>query len=165
MVRMRQVVDWRAALWAGLIAGTVFLALALFVVPRFDGGDGWAVIRIFASIVLGERAMAPGEVTTSMLVVAVATHYVLSTGFALLIAFVLHRWGLIVGVLGGAAFGLALHWSNVHGMTRFFPYFGALNSTAFLAAHVLFGAAAGAVYELLEVERFERVDDDPRGGA
>jgi hypothetical protein len=29
-IRMRQVVDWRAAFWAGLAAGTVFLLVNLF---------------------------------------------------------------------------------------------------------------------------------------
>lgn len=158
--RMRQLVDWSAAVWAGLIAGLVFLLLNLFLVPLFVGGNAWVVLRLLASIVLGEGALAPpATFDLSVLIVALITHFVLSILFALLLAYIIHRWGLIVGIVGGALFGLALYATNFYTLTLFFPWFFAMRSWPIVIAHIIFGAVAGGVYEALEVEEFVPVEE------
>ncbi|MFN8449032.1 MAG: hypothetical protein U0521_10670 [Anaerolineae bacterium] len=47
-----------------------------------------------------------------MIVVGVIVHYVLSFVFTLIITIVIHRWGLVVGIVGGALLGLALYGIN-----------------------------------------------------
>ncbi len=56
---MRQIMDWKAALWAGVIAGTIFFLFNIFVVPAVIGGNSWIMIRLMSSIILGEAILAP----------------------------------------------------------------------------------------------------------
>jgi len=46
--------DWRAGVYAGLIAGVVFLILEMVMVRLFMGESPWAPPRMIAAIVLGE---------------------------------------------------------------------------------------------------------------
>ena len=39
-------VDWKAVFWAGLVSGTVFLLLNLFVVPPLMDGNLWISVRL-----------------------------------------------------------------------------------------------------------------------
>ena len=109
-IQLRQVVDWRAAFWAGLIAGTAFLLVNLFVVPALMGGSFWISVRLVASILLGRDILAPpATANTGALVAAIAVHYVLALAMAAVIAYVVHRGGLIGGILVGAILGLAFY--------------------------------------------------------
>ena len=55
--RMRQVVDWRAAIWAGLIAGLLFLFLNMILVSLAGRGTPGMVMRYIASILLGSDVL------------------------------------------------------------------------------------------------------------
>ena len=156
---MRQLVDWSAAVWAGLIAGTFFLLLLLVATPIVAGGNAWVVLRLLASVVLGSGILAPpATFSLSALLAGIITHYILSLGYALLLAYIIHRWGLIVGLVGGAMFGLALYALNFYTLTFFFPWFFAMRSWPVVLSHIIFGAVAGGVYESLEIEEFVPVD-------
>ena len=153
--RLRQVVDWRAAIIAGFVAGTVFLLFNLFVVPGQGEGAAWVMVRLCASIVLGPEVLAPpATFDAGALGVALVTHYTISVASAALLAVIIHRYGLAVGIVGGALFGLALYCINMYTLTYFFPQFFVLSGSLFLWGHIVFGAIAGGVYEALEVERF-----------
>jgi len=153
--RLRQLVDWRAAFWAGLIAGAIFLLVNLFVTPLVIGGNAWVMVRLFASILMGEGILAPpATFDAAALLIALITHFVLSIGYALLIAYIIHRGGLIAGFIAGALLGLALYSINFYTLTFFFPWFFAMRSWVFVATHLLFGALVGGIYEALEVETF-----------
>lgn len=153
--RLRQLVDWRAAFWAGLIAGAIFLLVNLFVTPLVIGGNAWVMVRLFASIVMGEGILAPpATFDGAALLVALVTHFALAVAYSLLIAYIIHRGGLIAGIIAGALLGLALYSINFYTLTFFFPWFFAMRSGVFVAAHLLFGALAGGIYEALEVETF-----------
>lgn len=144
--RMRQIMDWQAAVWAGCGSGSLFLLLAWLL-------RGPLIFHIFASPVLGGRVLL-SETTAAVVIIGIITHLLLSVGFALLIAFVLHRWGMLVGIVGGGLLGLALYIINFYLVSALFPWFEALTSTSMLLLHVLYGAAAGGIYEALEVEEF-----------
>ena len=164
--RLVQLVDWSAAAWAGLVGGAVYLLMNLFVTPAIAGGNAWVQVRLLASIVLGPKVLAPpATFDAAALAAALLVNFAVAILFALLVAWVLHRWGLIVGILGGAALGLALYLIVFYSLTRFFPQFFAMNGRGYLLSHVVFGAVVGGLYEALEVERYEPADGDaPRRG-
>jgi hypothetical protein len=153
-VKMRQVVDWRAAMWAGLISGVVFLIINMLL-TKFFLGSLWVSVRLVASIIMGERALPPpAGFDLGIFFTALAVHFPLSIAFASIIAVVLHRWGLLVGIVGGAIIGLALYAINFYTLTFFFPWFFPMRSWIMAVSHLIFGACAGGVYEGLEVEKF-----------
>ena len=153
--RMVQLVDWSAAIWAGVIAGTLFALINWFVTPYFVGGNVWVFVRLFASPLLGESILAPpATFSITAVLAALVSHYALSIFFSLLIAYIIHRGGLIGGIIGGAALGLALYAINFYSLTFLFPWFFVMNSWVMVISHLLFGAIAGGIYEALEVEEF-----------
>ena len=148
---MHQVMDWQAALAAGLIAGAIVLLVLLIGYPLVTGGSPWTVLRFIAAIVLGSAVLPP---PTTFDVVAAVTgvgvHLALSIVFAIVLALIIHRWGIIVGFVGGALFGASLFAINMFTFTNLFDWFYPLRSWSFLLLHIFFGAVAGAVYEALE---------------
>ncbi|MCW8849187.1 MAG: hypothetical protein OQJ81_04340 [Melioribacteraceae bacterium] len=155
---IKLVMDWKAAFWAGIAAGIVFYLLNIFIVPLILGGNMWVIIRLFASLGYGESVLAPPSTFDSgALAVSIIINLILSIGFTFLIAFVFHKWGLLTGIIGGAFFGLGIYAVNFYSLSYFFPWFFALSSWPFVITHILFGAIAGGVYELLEVEKYENV--------
>jgi len=160
-LRLEQVVDWSAAVWAGLIAGLLFLLLNLFVAPLFMGGNVWVAMRLLGSILLGSSILAPpATFHLGALLAGLLTHFVLSIGFSMLLAYIIHRWGLIVGIIGGGLFGLGLYGINFYTLTLFFPWFYAMRSWTMVISHIIFGATAGGIYEALEVEEFVPVEEN-----
>jgi hypothetical protein len=158
---MRQVVDWSAALWAGLISGVILLLLNVFLIPYFIGGNPWVMVRLFGSVLLGEAVLAPpATFHLAALVVTVLEHLVLSIVFSVLLAYIIHRGGLITGIVGGALFGLLLYLINFYTLTLIFPWFFAMRNWVFVLNHIIFGALSGSIYELLEVEEFVPMQKD-----
>jgi hypothetical protein len=157
--RMKQLVDWRAAIWSGVISGAVFLVVAMALTAAYVGSP-WVMTRLISSVLLGKGVLPPPPTfTVGTVLVAVVVHGVLSVSFACLIAYVFHRWGLIVGILGGAVFGLALYFVNFYTVSFFFPWFFPMRSWIMVASHVVFGALAGGIYEALEVEYFVPIEN------
>lgn len=151
---IRQLVDWRAAIIAGLVAGVVLLALEMLFTARAVGSP-WIFVRMLAAVVLGPKVLAPpATFAPGIFAAALLVHLPLSIAFACVIAFVLHRWGLLVGIVGGAVLGLALYWINFGTVFNLVPWFAPMKGMATMLAHVAYGAVAGGVYEMLEVERF-----------
>lgn len=155
-IRLRQVMDWRAAVFAGLIAGAIFLVVLLIIYPIATGGSPWILLRMIAAIVLGQDTLAPiNAPNTSVAVVALLLHFVLSLLYTLIVAFVVHRWGILLAIIVGGLIGLALYLINVFTFTLFFEWFTLARDWPFLVVHILFGAVAGGIYELLEKDIYE----------
>ena len=151
-----QLMDFKAAFFAGLIAGAIFLLVLLITYPLATGGTPWTVFRFIAAIVLGEEVLPPPvSFNAAAVIVGTLLHFALSIFYTFIIAFVLHRWGLIVGIVGGALLGLALYLINFFTFTIFFEWFYVARAWPFSIVHILFGAVAGGVYELLEDESYE----------
>lgn len=158
--KLRQVVDWSAAVWAGVVSGMVFL-LANVIINAAITGSPWIIFRLFATIIMGPEVLPPpAGFDLKIFAIAHLIHVPLSIGFACLIAYVLHRWGIIVGIIGGAIFGLALYLINFYTLTYFFPWFFPLRSWMMMLSHVIYGATAGGVYEALEVEEFVPLEQE-----
>lgn len=141
-------IDTRATLIAALVGGTVFLLVNVILTPIELEVDATLILRYIAALVMGSDVLTEDQTYT--LFVGVALHYLLSLLFTIVIAVVVHRWGLLVGVVGGAILGLALYGINLYTMTAFFEWFFAINSNVLLLSHVLFGATVGGVYELFD---------------
>lgn len=157
-IRVRQVVDWDAAVWAGLIAGLLFLVVVLILVAAAVG-EPWIVMRILASPLLGSDVLGTPTFDPVISVVGLLVHLVLSVLFAFLLAVIVHRWGWIVATIGGALFGLALYTINFYAVSFAMPWFFLFRSWMMLVAHIVYGAAAGFVYEALETETFVPIED------
>jgi hypothetical protein len=156
---VRQVVDWSAAIMAGLIAGTVFLLLNIVVFESDYGGTAAIPIRYMASIVMGSDVLPPpATFDADVVVVGLIVHYVLSVIFALILAVIVHRWGFLMGVVVGALFGLAVFAINIYTVTLLFPWFYVWNTPLFAIAHVVYGALVGGIYEGFEVEEYVAVE-------
>ncbi len=157
--RLRQVVDWRATFWAGLLGGLISLGTNM-ILTQINLGSPWVFVRMVASIITGEGALlSPTDNEISLLLIGVLLHLILSGVFAAWLTIMIHRWGLLVGIIGGATFGFALYTINFTLMSYFFPWFYPLQNWMFALSHVLFGALVGGIYELIEVEVFGPVEE------
>ncbi len=155
--QLRQIVDWRAAIIAGLIGGFVFLLMNMWLTSKHLG-NAWVPLQLPAAMVLGPKVLPPATgMETQAMSFGLPVHLLLSIAFACIVAFCLHRWGIVVGVIGGALFGLALYAINYYGLSDWFPWFASMRSWIMAASHAVFGAVAGGIYEALERERFVRV--------
>lgn len=153
--KLKQVMDWRAAFYSGIISGVVLLLLVMFAVPGIMGWNAWIIIRYIASIFMGQSILPPpASFHLIALIIAIITHTIISIGSAILLAFIIHRWGLLVGIVGGAIFGLCLYGINFYSLSYFFPWFYLIHGWPMMVSHIIFGAVAGGVYEALEVEKF-----------
>jgi len=138
-------VTWRAVLLAGFVGGIVFLLMNILFVQSISPS---LLLRYIASLVMGSDVLVSTDSTA--LIIGIIVHFTLSLVFALIISIVIHRWGLLVGIIGGAILGLSLYGINLYTLTRFFPWFFAINTTILLLSHVIFGAVVGGVYELFD---------------
>ncbi len=102
---LRRNISWRAIPVAGLAGGMAFLLIDVLLTPLFLKVNGVLVLRYIASLILGSKAVMDGG--AGVVLVGIVVHFVLSILFALVIAVVVHRWGLRVGIVGGALLGLA----------------------------------------------------------
>jgi len=142
--RMEQLVDWSAAVWAGLISGMLFLLYLLFVLPKFT--EGLSASLLVESIINKDSVNAGGFLLAAVIVMVICVLY------ALLIASLIHREGLIAGILFGAVLGFSIFVINVFVLSILF------NNPVLMLGHILFGALVGGIYEWFEVEEFVPVE-------
>ncbi|MEM7134131.1 MAG: hypothetical protein AAF702_48015 [Chloroflexota bacterium] len=157
-VERRQLVDWSAAYWAGLLSGLAFLSMYLVVAPLTNGSSLNQFLRYVASLLTGLSAIEEG-IGPGLTLGALIAHLIISFIFALLIVIVLHRWGFIVGILLGAVLGLIVYAITIFPASTYFPWFSEINDWFLILTHAVFGAAAGGVYEFLEVEEYELIQE------
>ena len=64
-------------------------------------GSTWSVVRMFGSVALGEGVLAPPATShPTALAVGLMSNAAIAVAFTMLVAAVLHRWGIVVGVSG-----------------------------------------------------------------
>lgn len=145
-------IDWSAAIWAAVIGGAVFMMLEMIMVPLFmPDGSPWAPPRMIAAIGMGKDVLPPPATFDLMiLMVAMVIHFVLSIIFAIILAFIISRFGLGMAILIGAAFGLALYLVNFYGFTAIFPWFAMARNWVSIFAHIVFGAVTAWAYKWLQ---------------
>lgn len=152
--RLRELLDWRAA-WIASVVGSLVFLLANIVLTALTVNGPWIVPRIVAAILRGSDALPPQSAFTfAGLLVATLIMLLLFVLAGIVLTSIFHRWGLIVGILGGAIFGLGVYAIVFFGLSRLAPWLVPFRSWLFLLTHVIFGAVTGGVYESLEVERY-----------
>ncbi len=140
-------IDWKAATWAGIIAGMVFLLLEMIMVPVFGGGSPWGPPRMMAAIVLGEGVLPPPATFDAVIVMAaMGLHLVLSIAYAVMFALVVNRLNFGPALALGAVGGLILYLVNFYGFTALFPWFAMARNWISIFGHVVFGLAAAGTY-------------------
>lgn len=150
-------VTWRAIPIAGIVGGTVFLLINMIFNPLLYGIDAFFILRYFGSLVLGTDALM--DSSPLILVVGALVHYFLSILFTLFIAILVHRWGLLVGIIGGGLIGLGIYSVNFYTMTILFEWMFAINNTLIVISHIAFGAVAGGIYEMMDSYDEEFMED------
>lgn len=140
--------DWQAAIWAGLIAGAVFLVAEMLMVMAFMGQSPWGPPRMIAAIVMGKGVLPPpasfdmGIVTIAMLI-----HFGLAVIYGLIFSWIAHQVSGLNAILGGSVFGLAIYFINFYLISPvLFPWFTEAQNWISLVAHLLFGLTLGIAY-------------------
>jgi hypothetical protein len=159
-IKVRQLVDWRATAIAGIISG--FIALGMNILLSAVVLDSpWVFIRIIASLVLGKTILPPPvDISSAIFLAALLIHVALGLVYTALIAAVIHQWGILISLAGGALMGLAFYTINFYFFSLLFPWFFAFRNWGFLLTHIVFGAVAGGIYEWLEVEKYVEIRDE-----
>ncbi len=135
--------DWKAALWAGLIAGVVFMMMEMILVAVAGGGSPWGPPRMIAAMVMGEQVLPPpATFDTGVFTVAMMVHFVLSIVLAFIFAWVASRWRMSLGMalLVGAVFGLLVYLINFYPVAAaLFPWFAMGRNWITIISHIAFG--------------------------
>ena len=130
--RSQEVLDWRAAVIAGLVAGIVAIAVQSILYAVYAQGSTWVTLRYLAALAMGDASLPPPasfDLTTA--VVGGAVGLLGSVVFTLIVAFVVHRWRLLFSTIGGMLLGFALYLINSYLMAAPFPCFIAASSDFF----------------------------------
>ncbi len=153
---VRSTTDWRASVWAGLIAGLVFMMLEMVMVWLFMGQSPWGPPRMMAAMVMGPEVLPPPATFAMMpMMVAMMIHFPVSVVYGLVIGWMVHRMDMGMAVLAGAAFGLiAVYFVNFYLIApAMFPWFVEARNWIGAFAHLMFGAVAAAAYIRLRKPR------------
>lgn len=143
-------IDWSASIWAGIVAGAVFMALEMMMVPLFLGESMWGPPRMMAAIVLGEGVLPPpATFAPGIFVAALVVHFVLSVLYAVILAGIIARMGVATALAVGGLFGLGLYLINFYGFTVLFPWFAMARNWVSIIAHIVFGAVAAWGYKAI----------------
>lgn len=144
--------DWRAAVWAGIIAGLAFLIAEMLLVWLVMGMSPWAPPRMMAAILLGKDVLPPpADFSLAALAAAMAVHLPLSIAYGLLLGWIVRRLEMGAALLAGAAFGLvAVYLVNFYLIAPvLFPWFVEARNWISIAAHLGFGMVAAGAYVAL----------------
>lgn len=142
-----ETINWKAGIWAGIIAGIIFLILEMAMVPIFLDGSPWGPPRMIAAIVLGEGVLPPpATFDFAIVLVAIVLHMILSVIYALIIGYIIRKMSFGMALSIGALIGLALYLVNFFLMTGIFPWFEMARNWVSIFAHLIFGLSAAWAY-------------------
>lgn len=160
---MNRKLDLKSAIWAGIIAGVVFMMLEMGLVMFVQGESPWAPPRMIAAIGLGKGVLPPpATFDGGIFATAMAIHLALAVVLAIILGWGISRFGLglAASIGGGAVFGLAVYYVNFYGFTALFPWFAMARGPIGIFAHAVFGAVAGGTYHALESKALRRTETD-----
>ncbi len=146
--------DWTVAAVSGFAAGAVLMVLELLWSALITRGNPWETSYMVAAIVMGRDVLQGTDFSLPIVAVALVTHYVLGIVLGLVLAAIIVPFrfdsSVAMVLLSGAVFGAVIYLLNFYGMVQLFPWFAELRGGITLAAHVIFGMVAGAMYWKLE---------------
>lgn len=133
-------IDYKAATWAGLITGVVFLILVMIMVPVFLDGSPWGPPRMMAAILLGEEvAPPPGSFNWKIFMAAMVVHLPGSILLMIIGAFIIDKLSFVTALVVGSALGFLLYWIGFYLMTDVWPWFEKAQNWVSLVTHLIFG--------------------------
>lgn len=153
--------DWAAAAVAGFAAGAILMVLELAWAALAGTNGPWRIAQLVAALTLGTGSLqgSPFAFDAGIVGMALATHYVVGVAFGAALGYVLagfhYDTSVTVTLLIGAAFGVVMYLIVFHGLTQVFHWFTELRGWTTLAAHLVFGTSAAALYWKLARRRVE----------
>jgi len=164
MTRRNDAPDFRAAVYAGIVAGALATLVQMALWSTFTDALPAILFRDarFAAALLLGRGVLPPPASFDAWVILVATfvHFALSIAYGLVLAPVIARLSTRLSLLAGAGFGLGLYIVNLHGFTAIFPWFEESRDWIAMVAHVAFGLVAAGTYRMLGHRRSARTRRD-----
>jgi hypothetical protein len=154
----RQIFDVRASVIASIL-GVIAFWLTMMAFDARSLSAPWFTTYAAASLISGPEALASPtlfNLTTALSGVAVYLGFGLIFGIA--ISALVHEFGLIVGIIGGAVLGfctyvllyyIATNYGFSHDLAKF-------ARSQLEVGHAVFGAVVGGVYESIERARYVR---------
>lgn len=140
-------INWKAAIWAGLIAGLVFMMAEMIMVAVFQGESPWAPPRMIAAMVLGTGVLESKGFDPTIMMAAMAVHLPLSILYGVILALLLRSANLVTAIMVGSAFGLAIYLINFYPVANaFFPWFAMGRGWINIVTHMMFGAVGALTY-------------------
>ncbi len=164
---MTERMDWKAVIWAAIIAGIVFMMLEMALVATVGGGSPWGPPRMIAAMAMGEGVLPPpATFETVPMLVAMLVHFTTSVVYAAILGWIISRRGLGLGMslLVGTLFGLVLYLANFYVFTAVWPWFAMARGMISIFAHAVYGLTLGWAYRALTSRR-GRVEESPRAAA
>jgi hypothetical protein len=150
----RSTMDWKSAIWSGLLAGVVFLALELILVPLLQGDSPWGPPRMIAAIGMGKEVLPPpATFDLTVIWVAMLIHFALAIVYGLILALIIHRLSMGLAIIAGALFGWGLYTMNFHGFASVVPWFAMTRGGLSIFVHLVFGVVAALAYKRLQRPR------------
>ncbi len=156
---MLKSVDWKAAIWAGIIAGAVFMMLEMALVATVGGESPWGPPRMMAAMVMGENVLPPpATFDAGIMMVAMMIHFPLSIIFGAMRGWAISHWHLnmAVSLLAGTVFGVAIYLVDFYVFTAIFPWVAMARNEITLFAHAVFGLVLGWAYYSIETRHIAR---------
>lgn len=157
---MARTIDLKAAVWAGITAGLVFMVLEMLLVQLVGVVSMWGPPRMMAAIVMGREVLPPpATFDAGVLIVAMIVHFALSLVYAFIFAWIVGQWQMtmVSAAIGGLVFGLVIYAVNFYGFTALFPWFAEARNWITILAHAIFGLTLGVVYEPLARKGSSRI--------
>lgn len=140
--------DWRAATWAGVIAGAVFVMMEMLLVMFFMDQSPWGPPRMIAAMVMGQGVLPPpADFDLGIVMAAMMIHFPLSIVFGLILGWLVHHLKGVSALAIGGIFGLAAYFINFYLIAPvFFPWFADAQNWVSLLSHLVFGLVLGGAY-------------------
>ncbi|MDQ3389596.1 MAG: hypothetical protein M3483_08845 [Gemmatimonadota bacterium] len=141
-------IDWSAAVWAGIVAGIVFMMMEMILAPMFGGAPSiWAPPRMIAAIGMGQQVLPPpADFALGPIMVAMVIHFMLSITFGIVTAFIVRNLSTGAAVLVGIVLAVLLYVLVFYLMTPVWPWFANARGWVSIVAHIAFGAVVGWWY-------------------
>jgi hypothetical protein len=153
----KRITRWGKGAFAGLIAGTLFITVEMFLMEAFGKGDIWDHVRLSASITLGNRAVVTSTpFTFDIFFVGVLMHFVLSIWYAVVLGMLIRTLKPAAAVSVGAGFGLLMYLFHFYGLAAFYPWVANWRNWIVVVTHLIFGMSAAWVYSRLHVRQLMR---------
>lgn len=152
---MLTIINWKAAVWAGIIAGAVFMVMEMLLVGTVGGDSPWAPPRMIAAIALGPDVLPPpAPFDVGILLTAMMVHFPLAIIYSFVLGWAVSRWrfGLATAMIAGLVFGVALYLVNFYGFTALFPWFAMARNWITVVSHAAFGLVLGWVYHAMVLQ-------------